>query len=670
MKQITSLLFLACCTLCSLAQQHVNVNTTTQLHSAIEQARQMPGSDTLYIHMSSGTYMLDHPILLTELDDRPIVFEGDSIDKPLISAGRHIGGWSQTPQGWWQCRIPEAASYGWRFEQLFINGQRAIRARTPDTGFHTVTDASEDVHYRGTGRIPLYATQTIHVAPSELDELRNMSQAETEQVVARFYHKWDNTSKYIQYLLPDSGRFYVTGRGMQPWNTIRAGSKYFLENYRAALNSPGEWFLDAAGTLLYIPREGEDIATAECYASALPQIVIIKGTAQKPVCHKTFRHIRFAHAASYMPRNGHEALQVAAEHDAAIMIDHASDISIEDCEVTHTGNYAIWMRQNCHDSNIRHTFIYDIGGGGIKIGQTSQPAEGEDVSSGIRVENCILRHLGQTFPCAGGIIIFHAAHNRILHNEICDLRYTGVSVGWIWGYAPSAAVDNEVGFNHIHHIGWGELSDMGAVYTLGISPGTRIHDNVVHDVWSYDYGGWGLYTDEGSTGIVMENNLVYNTKCGGFHQHYGRDNIIRNNIFAWGWLQQLQYSKPEEHRSFTFEHNIVLMNHGEMLSGPWEKGKMDMDMNCYYDVSGQSPKFLGHDFAEWQKQHDTQSIVTDPGFRDAAHYDFRFKHRKAARKIGFEPFDYSRAGVYGTEAWKAKARMEQAELDAFSQLFR
>jgi hypothetical protein len=112
------------------------------------------------------------------------------------------------------------------------------------------------------------------------------------------------------------------------------------------------------------------------------------------------------------------------------------------------------------------------------------------------------------------------------------------------------------------------------------------------------------------------------------------------------------------------------MNHGEMLSGPWEKGKMDMDMNCYYDVSGQSPKFLGHDFAEWQKQHDTQSIVTDPGFRDAAHYDFRFKHRKAARKIGFEPFDYSRAGVYGTEAWKAKARMEQAELDAFSQLFR
>ena len=62
------------------------------------------------------------------------------------------------------------------------------------------------------------------------------------------------------------------------------------------------------------------------------------------------------------------------------------------------------MRQNCHDSNIRHTFIYDIGGGGIKIGQTSQPAEGEDVSSGIRVENCILRHLGQTFPCAAAIL--------------------------------------------------------------------------------------------------------------------------------------------------------------------------------------------------------------------------------------------------------------------------
>lgn len=670
MKRNLLFLLILCCVPYTRAQKHISVSNAEELFAAIGHARQTTESDTLYIHLASGNYNLDRPIVLTEHDIRPIVFEGDSKNKPVISAGRRISGWSRTPQGWWKCHIPEAANYRWRFEQLFINGRRATRARTPDKGFYTVTNASEDVHFQGYGRSPLYATQTIHTDPSELGDLRNMPQAEVEQVVARFYHKWDNTTKFIQYALPDSGRFFVTGRGMQPWNSIQRGSKYFLENYRAALNAPGEWFLDAEGTLLYIPREGEDLATAECYASMLPQIVIIKGTPQAPVSGKTFRHITFAYAASYIPRNGHEAQQVAADEEAAIMVDHARRIAFEDCEVLHTGNYAIWLREDCHDNKILHTFIHDIGGGGIKIGQTKQPSAGKDVTGGTLVENCILRHLGLDFPCAGGIIIFHSAHNRILHNEICDLRYTGVSVGWIWGYAPSAAVDNEVGFNHIHHIGWGELSDMGAVYTLGISPGTRIHDNVIHDVWSYDYGGWGLYTDEGSTGVVMENNLVYNTKCGGFHQHYGKDNIIRNNIFAWGWLQQLQFSRVEEHRSLTFAHNIILMKHGELLAGAWDKGIIDMNMNCYYDVTGKRPSVLGHDFSEWQTMKEPRSIWENPRLRDPENGDFHFVSKKTARKIGFVPFDYTKAGVYGAEEWKAKAQMEEAELNAFSQLFK
>ncbi|MCR4921922.1 MAG: right-handed parallel beta-helix repeat-containing protein [Bacteroidaceae bacterium] len=670
MKRTLLLLGLMCSFLYGNAQQHISVSTTEQLFAAIAQARQTAGRDTLYIHLAAGTYDLDRPIVLTEQDARPIVFEGDSKNKPVISAGRRIGGWSLTPEGWWKCRVPEAANFGWRFEQLFINGRRATRARTPDKGFYTVNDASEDIHFKDASRRPPYATQTIRVNPSELDELRNMTQPEVEQVVAHFYHKWDNTSKFIQYAVPDSGCFFTTGRGMQTWNAIRNGSKYFLENYRAALNTSGEWFLDAEGTLLYIPREGEDIATAECYASVLPQALIIKGTPETPVCDKTFRHITFAYTASYMPRNGHEAQQVAAGLDAAIMADCARRIVIDDCEVQHTGNYAIWLREKCHDNKILHTFIHDIGAGGIQIGDYHLPDEGDDVTDGTLVENCILRHLGLTFPCAGGVIIFHSAHNRILHNEICDLRYTGVSVGWVWGYARNPAHDNEVGWNHIHHIGWGELSDMGAVYTLGIQPGTRVHDNVIHDVWSYDYGGWGLYTDEGSTGIVMENNLVYNTKCGGFHQHYGKDNIIRNNIFAWGWLQQIQYSRVEEHRSFCFEHNIILMERGATLQGAWEKGITDTDWNCYFDASGNPLKIMGHDFAEWKKQKEPHSINEDPRFRNPKNGDFHFVNSKVAKKIGFKPFDYTKAGAYGTEDWKAKALMEPTELEDFSKLFK
>ena len=142
-------------------------------------------------------------------------------------------------------------------------------------------------------------------------------------------------------------------------------------------------------------------------------------------------------------------------------------------------------------------------------------------------------------------------------------------------------------------MGWGKLSDMGGVYTLGISPGTTVRYNLVHDVLAFGYGGWGLYPDEGSSDILWENNVVYRTNAGCLHQHYGRDNMIRNNIFAFATHGQIVRTRNETHRSFVCQRNIVYYTQGPPLGDNFQLGQHQFDYNCYWNPANKKPKFPG-----------------------------------------------------------------------------
>jgi parallel beta-helix repeat protein len=287
----------------------------------------------------------------------------------------------------------------------------------------------------------------------------------------------------------------------------------------------------------------------------------------------------------------------------------------------------------------------DLGAGGVKIGDREIPKAEPQATSGISVSQNYIHNIGIVYLAAVGVWIGQSSGNTVAHNEIGDTYYTGISLGWTWGYGPTAAHDNRIEFNSIYNIGRGLLSDMGCIYSLGIQPGTVERYNLCHDVSRFEYGGWGIYTDEGSSQIVIENNIVYRTQDGGFHQHYGRENIVRNNIFAFGQEAQLRRTRKEPHRSFTFERNIVYWKEGNLLDGEWSDDKFHLDYNLYWQAGSQPIQFGKALLPEWQQRgQDVHSLTSDPLFADPDRGDFTLKPDSPAAKIGFQPIDMSQIG--------------------------
>lgn len=630
---------------------------------------------------AGGTYFFYKPVVFEPHDSgseqAPVVFTSRPDNRATFVGGLPVGGWQPDVVNGVACyktHIPQVARYGLHFEQLYVNGKRATRARFPKQGFYRVTQVEEQIIERGEGRIPTFAAQRIGLPDEAAARVAGLADEELRQTLFMFYHKWDNTRKRPQAFLPETAQIVTTGTGMKPWNVLNSRTRFTMENLKGALQAPGEWFLQSDGTLYYIPRPDEDMTQATVYAPLSEQFIIINGSSAPggTVSHLRFEHLVFQAGAYTTPPEGNESSQAANGIDAAVRADFAQHIHFYNCEISQTGNYGMWFREGCSDCSVRRCYLHDLGAGGIKLGSNVKPALEDETSLLTRriiVDNCIIRSGGYVFPCAVGVILFHTADNQVTHNEIAHFRYTGVSVGWVWGYDHSAAKGNTIAFNHIHHLGWGELDDMGAVYCLGRSEGTRVVNNHIHHVYSFDYGGWGLYTDEGATGILMENNLVYGCKEGSFHQHFGRENRVQNNILGGGIRYQLQGTRREDHLSFWFTRNIVWFNRGTLLGINWHQMRMESDRNCYWDTRTTDLRFHTMTFSEWQALgHDAHSIVADPHFTDAVNADYRFVDERVPRQIGFKPFDYTRAGVYGDSGWMNLARTDPELERAFEAL--
>jgi hypothetical protein len=642
-----------------------------QLHiRALKKNGQLDNPVVVYI--KGGEYAISKPFIFIEEDSgteqAPITYRSADNEKVIINGGRKITGWKKYKNKLWMARLPEVQKGTWAFRALYVNGELRQRARTPNEGFLRVKgfpDGGPEVHYHTDCQRFEFAKGDINPQWTNLNDV--------EVIV---YHFWTDSHLPIQSI--DTKTSIVTfkhkaGKVFTD-DFTKDGARYVVENVWEGLDAPGEWYLNKkTGILYYYPMPGEEINKAEIIAPFAPEFIRLEGKPleNKPVAYLRFQGIDFMYTNWDLPPGNSNDNQGSASVPASVTLSGAEHCVFENCTIGNTGTFAFDLLHGSKHNRIQQCNMSHLGAGGIRLDggkDTDHPLlrTGYNIIS----DNTIAPY-GEIFPSAVGVLLMNSQSNEVTHNEIYNGQYTGISVGWVWGYKRSISNHNLIAYNHIHHIGQkGLLSDMGGIYTLGVSPGTILRNNLIHDVYANHYGGWGIYNDEGSSHILVENNIVYNTKFSPYNIHFAKEITVRNNIFALGKLEQLSRSRVEPHTSVFFENNIVYWTEGELFSKNWKDkpytfytnalrdpeemtSTFQSDYNLYFNpgLIADSVKYNGETVQEWQSRgKDKHSLYRDPLFVDIKTFDFRLKPNSPAIGLGFRPIDMSEVGVRRPEA--------------------
>ncbi len=630
------------------------------------------------VYLRGGVYALEQPLVFGPQHSWPATFKAYRRERPVISGARRIAEWhpgAANGQAAWVADLPEVAAGQWEFRELYVNGRRAERPRLPERGFYrmqAVPGAALPAGWDGKH------FERFVCRAGDVRAFKNLADVEVVYV-----HFWIEERSRIAAF--EARTNLVTME--RPSYTTPVGSfgtqlaDYYLVNVLEALREPGQWYLDRpAGKLYYLPRPGETMKTARVYAPRCLQLLGVIGQPEEnrlveqlrfeglTFTHTDWRHPDVSDGAAILGAGGDHtshsrrhgrgrlaaAAQAACDVPGALYFEGARHCSVENCVIENVGWYGVEIGDACRDIRVVGNTLRQLGAGGVKInGAAAGDLRVQARSTGrhLVTDNTISQG-GRVFHSAVGILSMNAFAVAICHNHIFDLFYSGISCGWEWGYHESVSRDNLIAFNHIHDLGHKVLSDMGGIYTLGVQPGTALRNNLIHDVTSAHYGGWCIYPDEGSSYLVIENNVCYDADRQPFHQHYGRENIVRNNIWAFGGEAVGIYSRNEPHVGFTWSRNIMVSRGEPLFKSPYppaaEARRILADGNLYFAAAGRPHFLMGgkkYSFRRWQALgRDQHSIVADPKFKNLAKRDFTLARNSPAFKLGFREIDLSAVG--------------------------
>ena len=536
------------------------------IEKALQQAREdrrLNGAEDVCIRLQAGTYRLNQTITVRPEDSGiRIVADGNAV----VSGGVKITGWKKQGR-MYVADVPEFNGRPLEFRQLWVNGRKADRARD-------VADFEKMYRIRNIDK----KNEILYVPAAAVKKI--LGERHAEMVIHEMWCvanlrikgiKVQGDSAAVTFHQPESHIHF-----MHPWPSPMVtkdghNSAFYLTNAKSLLDTPGEWYLDAKEQkVYYIPRKGEDMAKADVEAPAVETLMKIEGTPDTPVKGITIEGVTFSYATWMRPSiSGHAPLQAGmfmteaykvrpkiirpnGDHKldtqgwvgrpaAAVSVRCAEDINFKGCTIEHCASTGIDFFEYTKGGSISRSTIRDVGGNGILAGSFGpeaheahlpyNPTDSRIICTGLTIENNLITDVtNEDWGCVG-IGAGYVRGIRILHNEISEVSYSGISMGWGWNQQPCAMADNRVKGNLIHHYAK-HMYDTAGIYTLGAQPHSFVEENVVRDIYSpgyaHDPNHWFyLYTDEGSSCIMVRNNWTPTEKY--LKNANGPCNIWENN---------------------------------------------------------------------------------------------------------------------------------------------
>lgn len=549
---------------------------------AAMRARQRP-PEQIRIVLAPGIYRLSATLRFGSEDsgfpDAPVIYAAGSPGKVIISGGLPLAVKRANAR-----EVVFAAPEGMTAAiqgggQLYVRGKLAALARMPNQGEYWFAQQAIALPNEGehTGK------RAFVPDPASRDFLSSVPAAERSRAILVMMQSWSSGMHRFADV-PQSDRIEVTPRALWPFLTFGRNQRYYVENVSTALDAPGEW-LWQGNEIRYLLDRGEASDGIEAVLPVLERLLEIRGNSGRDgvVEHLQFQGLVFRHARSVVPQDGFFDMQAAAKVGAAIEVNFARHISILGCEISSVGGYGVWLREGVRLSSVSGNVLSYLGAGGIKVGLEAQRPDDDSATGGNRVIGNRIEETGKRYVGAVGIWVGQSFDNELSYNTISNTTYTAISVGWKWGYGGATSGRNRIHGNLLYNIGQGFLDDLGAIYTLGESPGTEIIGNLIREVRAYrgyGPGGWGIYLDEGSSEITVKNNVIVGTDSGAVHLHFGRDNVIVNNLFAWGNDGELIVRKSDPGRTrLRFANNVLVPVSRSFLNGHTTSTDVTLDGN-------------------------------------------------------------------------------------------